>query len=79
MHARVTIRNAPGIRMIHQEFDRSAFSDRESILPQVITSTGSPIPMKLNVDSAMIALLTFITTINIIEDMKFGVKCFHST
>ena len=50
--------------MIHQERDRSAFSDKESMLPQEITSTGSPIPIKLKVDSATMAFLTFITTIN---------------
>ena len=65
--------------MIHQAFVSIASSDSESILPHVITSTGRPIPIKLSVDSATIALLMFITTINIIEEIKFGVKCFHNT
>ena len=48
--------------MNHQELVRRAFSDKESILPQEMVSMGSPIPMKLKVDSAMIALRMFITT-----------------
>ncbi len=64
--------------MIHQELVRRAFSDKESILPQEMVSIGSPIPMKLKVDSAMIALRMFITTINMMEDIKLGVKWFHN-
>lgn len=64
--------------MIHQELVRRAFSDKESILPQEMVSMGSPIPMKLKVDSAMIALRMFITTINMMEDIKLGVKWFHN-
>ena len=61
--------------MIHQEFVISAFSESESMLPQEMISIGRPIPRKLKVDSAMIALLIFITTMNIIEETKFGSKC----
>ena len=61
--------------MIHQEFVINAFSESESMLPQEMISIGRPIPRKLNVDSAMIALLMFITTINIIDETKFGSKC----
>ena len=50
----------------------------ESTLPHEITSTGSPIPMKLKVDSATIAALTFMTTINIIDGIKFGTRCLRS-
>lgn len=64
--------------MNHQELVRRAFSDKESILPQEMVSMGSPIPMKLKVDSAMIALRMFITTINMMEDIKLGVKWFHN-
>ena len=64
--------------MIHQAFASIASSDKDSILPHVITSTGNPIPIKLNVDSATMALLMFITTINMIEETKFGVKCRHN-
>ena len=78
MHNSVTTRKTPGIRIIHHAFVINAFSDRESILPQDITSNGKPMPIKLSVDSATIALRTFITTMNIIEETKFGVKCFHS-
>lgn len=53
------------------------FSARDSILPQEITSSGNPMPRKLSVDSATIAERTFITTINIIDDTKFGARCFH--
>lgn len=64
--------------MIHQELVISAFSERDNILPQEIISSGSPIPIKLRVDSEMIALLTFIITINMIEEIKFGARCFQS-
>ena len=60
--------------MIHHEPVRSAFSERESILPQEMISSGRPIPMKLNVDSDTIALRMFITTINMIEETKFGAR-----
>ena len=63
--------------MIHQEFVIRAFSERDSILPQETISSGRPIPIKLRVDYDMIAVLTFIITINIIEDIKFGARCFH--
>ena len=52
--------------MIHHAFVISAFSESDSMLPQEITSSGRPIPIKLSVDSATIALRMFITTINII-------------
>ena len=73
----VTTKKTPGTRIIHQELVISAFSANESILPHEITSNGSPIPIKLSVDSDMIALLTFIITINMIEETKFGVRCFQ--
>ena len=38
---------------------------------------GSPIPIKLRVDSEIIALLTFIITINIMDDTKLGARCFQ--
>ena len=63
--------------MIHHEPVSSAFSDKESMLPQEMISRGRPMPMKLKVDSETIALRTFITTMNIIEEKKFGTKCFH--
>ena len=37
--------------MIHQELVINAFSERDSMLPQDMTSMGSPIPIKLRVDS----------------------------
>ena len=74
----VATRKAPGIRMIHQEPVIRAFSARDSILPQVIISTGSPIPIKLKVASDIMAVLTFMITMNIIAEKKFGVRCFHN-
>lgn len=73
-HMRVRTRKKPGIRMIHQELVNRAFSDKESILPQEIISRGRPRPIKLRVDSATMALRIFITTINIMEEMKLGVR-----
>ena len=54
--------------------DSNAFSARDSMLPHEITSTGSPIPMKLSVDSAAMAVRIFMTTMNMIEDIKFGAR-----
>ena len=67
MHMSVAVRKRPGMRMIHHDFVISALSAFESMLPHEICSNGSPIPMKLKVDSAMIALLIFMTTINMID------------
>ena len=63
--------------MIHHEPVSSAFSDKESMLPQEMISRGRPMPMKLKVDSETIALRTFITTMNMIDDTKFGARCRH--
>ena len=118
-HSRVTTRNTPGIRIIHHAPLSRAFSDRESIppqltvgsfrpvaalagdtdtalsvefqkgcgqqlrvvadipVPQLITSSGSPMPIKLKVDSAAMAERTFITTMNMMEEKKFGARCFR--
>ena len=54
--------------MIHQEPVINALSDRDSILPHVIISMGSPMPIKLKVASEIIAVLTFMTTINMIDE-----------
>lgn len=40
-------------------------------------SIGSPIPIKLKVASEIMAVLTFITIMNIIDEKKFGIRCFH--
>ena len=58
--------------MIHQLPVSSAFSDKESILPQEIISNGSPMPIKLRVDSEPMAPRTFITTMNMMEAIKLG-------
>lgn len=79
MHISVVTRKTPGIRIIHQEFVSRAFSERDKTLPQETVSTGSPIPIKLRVDSAAMAFRIFITTINIMEETKLGVRCRHST
>ena len=69
------MRNAPGIRMIHQLPVISAFSDRDSMLPQEMISSGSPMPRKLRVDSLTMALRTFMTTMNMMEARKLGARC----
>ena len=73
----LAVRKSPGMRMIHHDFVISALSAFESMLPHEICSNGRPIPMKPKVDSAMIALLIFMTTINMIDEAKLGVRCFH--
>ena len=78
MHMSMAVRKRPGMRMIHHDFVISALSAFESMLPHEICSSGRPIPMKLKVDSAMIALLIFMTTINMIDEAKLGVRCFHT-
>ena len=77
MHMSVAVRKRPGMRMIHHDFVISALSAFESMLPHEICSNGNPIPMKLKVDSETIALRTFITTMNMIDDIKFGARCRH--
>ena len=57
-HSSSVTKNVPGIRMIHQLPLSSAFSARDSMLPQEITSKGSPMPIKLKVDSKPMALRT---------------------
>ena len=74
MHMSVAVRKRPGMRMIHHDFVISALSAIESMLPHEICSSGRPIPMKLKVDSETIALRTFITTMNMIDDIKFGAR-----
>ena len=74
IESKKAIRNNPGIRMIHQARVIRALSDSESRLPQEITSRGSPIPIKLSVDSATIAARTFIITINMMDEIKFGAR-----
>ena len=75
MHMSVAVRKRPGMRMIHHDFVISALSAFESMLPHEICSNGRPIPIKLSVDSAIIALLIFMTTINMMEDKKLGARC----
>ena len=36
-------------------------------------------PMKLSVDSATMALRMFMTTMNMMEERKFGARCFQRT
>jgi len=61
--------------MIHQLPVSSAFSESDSMLPQDTTSSGSPSPRKLSVDSARIAPRTFIITMNRIDGRKLGARC----
>ena len=71
---RVNARKAPGMRMIHQLPVSNAFSARESILPQEMVSSGRPKPIKLKVDSATMAERMFMTTINRMDEKKFGAR-----
>ena len=61
--------------MIHHASVSRAFSDRESMLPHETTSIGRPMPRKLSVDSAVMALRMFITTMNEMDEKKFGARC----
>lgn len=67
-------RKNPGMRIIHQDLVIRALSESESILPQEITSIGSPMPIKLSVDSATIAERTFMTTMNMTDEIKLGAR-----
>ena len=63
------------MRITHQLPVIRARSERDSMLPQETVSMGSPMPRKLNVDSATMAERTFITTMNMMEERKFGARC----
>lgn len=78
-HTSTVTRNTPGITMIHHAPRFSACWDSVSILPQEMTSSGSPMPRKLRVDSAAMAVDTLITTMNRMDDRKLGARCRHST
>ena len=69
----------PGITTAHQLFVSSACCASESMLPHEMTSSGRPRPRKLSVDSARIALCTFMTTMKRIAERKFGARCSHRT
>lgn len=74
----VAIKNIPGINIVHHAPPSSERSAFDSMLPHEMTSSGSPIPIKLSVDSAAIAFRIFITAINRIEEIKFGARCFRN-
>ena len=74
MHIKVMTRKTPGITITHQVFMISALFASESILPQEITSAGSPRPRKLYVDSMVIQLLIEEITTNMIAETKFGIR-----
>ena len=69
-HRSAVTRKKPGIRIIHQDAVITACSERESILPQEIIFSGSPTPIKLRVDSAVMAFRMFMTIMNKIEGRK---------
>ena len=75
----VVIKNKPGMMMTHHVFRSSALLANESILPQETTSTGSPKPRKLSVDSMDMLVLILDTTTNMIADTKLGTRCFFIT
>ena len=74
----VAIRNAPGITITHHARVINAFSARDSILPKETTYSGSPMPRKLRVDSATMALRMFMTTIKRMDEKTLGVRCLRS-
>lgn len=49
------------------------------MLPHETTSIGRPMPRKLSVDSAVMALRMFITTMNEMDEKKFGARCCRRT
>ena len=63
--------------MIHPSPVSSAFSDRDSMLPQDTVSSGRPRPIKLSVDSDTMAPRTFMTTMNSIDGRKLGSRWFQ--
>ncbi len=75
MHNRVKTINPPGKTITHHAFVKRALFASDNILPHEITSTGKPKPKKLKVDSNIIQLLIFATTINIMVEIKLGSKC----
>ena len=58
--------------MSHQLLDKSARSAWLSMLPQDTVSIGRPMPRKLSVDYVPMAEPMFVTTINMMEETKFG-------
>ena len=70
----VATRNTPGMTIIHQLPVKSAFSERDSMLPHETTSSGKPSPRKLSVDYASIAPRTFMMTINKMDGKKLGAR-----
>ena len=78
MESNVNTRNIPGITIIHHAFVSMAFCARDIMLPQETVSAGRPMPRKLSVDSAAMAELMFITTMNITAERKFGIRCLTS-
>ena len=64
--------------MIHHVPPSRERSDNDSILPHEMISSGSPIPIKLSVDSAAMAFRIFMTIINMMEEIKLGVRCLQS-
>ena len=61
--------------MSHQQFDSSTDSDMDMRLPHETVVSGSPSPKKLRVDSVIIACPIAVTTMYIMEEMKFGNRC----
>ena len=72
IQTRVVTKNNPGMMISHQLLDKSARSAMLSMLPQETVSTGSPSHKKLRVDSVPMAELMLVTTMNMMEGIKFG-------
>ena len=68
MDTKTLIMTIPGMMIIHHWSDSNASCDSDIRLPQDTSDIGSPSPMKLSVDSAIIADPTLLTAINIIDE-----------
>ena len=62
------------MRITHHARERKALSAKDNKLPQETVSIGSPMPMKLKVDSKTMAERIFITAMKRIEETYPGAK-----
>ena len=68
MDTRTLIKISPGIIIIHHWSDSSASCDNDIRLHHDTSDIGSPSPIKLSVDSTIIAEPTLLTAMNIIDE-----------
>ena len=68
MDTKTLIMTTPGMMIIHHWSDSSASCERDIRLPHDISDIGSPSPIKLSVDSTIIADHTLLTAMNMIDE-----------